>query len=350
MRIVPPFTVDGGNLTSSNVPDVPPADYNAGTTYADGDRAGDPQGDTAGTIKVYESLVGSNTGNALSDTDFWLYLGETYEEYDVAESYAADRYVISTTTNHVYQSLISSNLGNSLSNQAAWLDLGPTNRHLMFDMSNSSQTVNGETIDTTIAVTGRINSVAFLNLVAATVQVIVTDAVDGEVYNQTVSLIADNDVSNWWEYFFLPVRRYGDWTFIDLPTYYNPTVRLIISDPGATAKVGSAVLGLSRDLGQTVYPSDVSIQDYSKKDVDEFGYYTIIVRNFAKRANLKVFSSESRLDSIHEILSDLRATPCLFVGVESLRATWVYGFYKDYKSQLAGPNEMYLLLEIEGLT
>lgn len=350
MRIVPPFTVNNSNLTASNVPEVAPSDYSAGTTYDTGDRAGDPQGDTAGTIKVYESKVDSNTGNALTDTDYWLYLGDTYEEYDVGTSYAADRYVISTSTNHVYQSLTGSNLGNSLSNTAAWLDLGPTNRYLMFDLSNSSQTVNGDEIDLTIDVTGRINSVAFLNIVASELQVIVTDATDGVVYDETISLIASDDVSNWWEYFFLPVRRYGDWTFLDLPTYSNPTVRLIIRDPGATVKVGSAVLGLSRNIGNTVYPSDLSIQDYSRKEVDDFGYYTIVVRDFAKKANLKVSSPENQVDVITEILADLRATPCLFVGVEAYRASWVYGFYREWKWQLAGPNESYLYLDIEGLT
>ena len=350
MRIVPPVTIDGSNLTSSNVPDAPPTDYSAGTSYSHGDLAGDPQGDAAGTIKVYESLVGSNLGNALSDTDFWLYVGETYEEYDAGTTYAADRIVISTTTNHAYQAMVSGESGNSLSNVSKWLDLGPTNRFSMFDLSNSSQTLNGETIDVTIDVLGRINSVAFLNLVAESLQVIVTNPVEGEVYNETVSLVASDDVSNWWEYFFLPVRRYGDWTFLDLPTYNNPTVRLIITNGGSIAKVGSAVLGLSRELGGTVYPSSVSIFDYSKKEVDEFGYYTVIVRDFAKVADLKVKVEEIRIDAITEILADLRATPILFVGVEGYRATWVYGFYKEWKWQLQGPNESYLLLYIEGLT
>lgn len=350
MRVVPPFTVDGSSLTLSNVPDVPPADYNGATTYDTGDRAGDPQGDTEGTIKVYESKVDGNTGNALTDTDYWLYLGETYEEYDAGTTYTADTIVISTATNHAYQALVSGESGNSLSNAAKWLDLGPTNRYNMFDQSNSSQTLNGEDIDVTIEVTGRINSVAFLNLVAETIQVIVTDAVDGEVYNETVSLISSDDVTSWWEYFFLPIRRYGDWTFLDLPTYNNPTVRVIITNASSIAKVGSVVLGLSRELGGTVYPSSVSITDYSKKEVDEFGYYTIIVRDFAKVADLKVAVDEIRIDSITEILSDLRATPVLFVGVENYRATWVYGFMKEWKWNLAGPNESYLLLYIEGLT
>lgn len=349
MRIVQPIAVTNSNLTLSNVPETPPAVYSGGTTYADGDTASELQADGY-TYKVYESIVGSNTGNALSDTDFWLYLGETYAAWDVGTTYDVDDIVLSATTNHRYQALTNGESGNSLANPAKWLDLGPTNRYLMFDLSNSSQTLNGETIDVTIDVTGRVNSVALLNLVAATVQVIVTDVVDGEIYNRTVNLIASDDARNWWEYMFLPVRRYGDWTFLDLPTYNNPTVRIIITNPGGTTKIGSAVLGLSRDIGQTVYPSDVSIQDYSKKDVDEFGNYTIIIRDFAKRANLKVSSAESRVDSIYEILADLRATPCLFVGVESLRATWVYGFYKDMKWQFAGPNESYLLLDIEGLT
>lgn len=348
MRLVPPVDVTQDNLTDSNVPDVPPAAYNAGTTYADGDRASVLQADGY-TWKVYESVVGSNTGNAVTDTDFWLYLADTYAEYNAGTTYDVDDIVISTTTDHAFQALTNGESGNSLSNPAKWLDLGPTNRYKMFDRSNTSQTINGESVDVTFDVTGRVNAVSVLNMTAATVQLIMTTVEDGEIYNETVNLVSSGGVTNWWEYFFLPVSRYGDWTFTDLPTNNNPTVQVIVAEPGGIAKVGTVAAGLSRNIGTVIYPSSIGIQDYSRKEADEFGYFTIVERGFANRASMKVAVDERNVDAITDALKALRATPTVFVGVEAYRSTWVYGFYKDWSWQFSGPNESYLTIELEGL-
>lgn len=294
MRIIRPFTVDGTNLTASNVP--------------------------------YDHAL-----------------------WDSGATYAVDD-IVRDADDHEYQSLQGSNTAHSTSDPAWWLDLGPVNRFKMFDQSNTSQTTNPDDIDVTIDVSGIANSVSFLNIVGETIQLIMSTAAEGVIYDETVSLVSSGGVSNWWEYFFEPVTRYGDWTFNDLPTYLNPTIQAIVTDSGATAKVGSMVVGLSRTFGQTIYPSSLSIQDYSRKETDEFGYFTIIERNFAKRASLKVLVDERNVDALTTILADLRATPIVVVGVEQYRSTWIYGFYKDWAWQLAGPNESYLNLEVEGLT
>lgn len=349
MRIIKPFAVDGASLIASNVPASPPAAYSAGTTYAAGDRAAVLQADGF-TWKVYESLAGANTGNAVTDPAWWLYRADTYGEYSAGTTYPANAIVISPATNRAYQSLQGGNTGNSLAASSWWLDLGPTNRFRMFDQSNTSQTVNGDSIDVTIQVTGRANSVSLLNLVGTQLQVIMTTPEDGEIVNETINLVSSGGVTNWWEYFFLPVTRYGDWTITDLPANNNPEIRVVLTDPGATGKIGSLVIGLSRSIGTVIYPSSIGIQDYSRKEADDFGNYTIVQRDFAKRASLKVVVNENNVDAISTILAELRATPVVFVGVEQYRATWIYGFYKDWSWQFAGPNESYLNLELEGLT
>lgn len=294
MRIIRPFTVDGDSLTTSNVP---------------------------------------------YDNPLWL-IGTTYDVDDLVRG--AD--------DHDYQSLQAANTGHSLDDPAWWLDLGPVNRFKMFDLSNTSQTINPDSIDVTIEVSGVANSVSFINIVGETIRLIMSTVADGVIYDETVSLVSSGGVTDWWEYFFEPVTRYGDWTFNNLPTYLNPTIQAIVSDTGATAKVGSMIVGLSRNFGGVIYPSSLSIQDYSRKETDEFGYFTIVERNYAKRASLKVFVGELNVDALTTILADLRATPVVFIGVENFRSTWIYGFYKDWSWQFAGPNESYLTIEVEGLT
>lgn len=351
MRIIRPATIQEGLLTldTSNVPAVPPAAYNAGTTYADGDLVSVVQADGY-TYKVYESLVGSNTGNAVTDTDFWLYLADTYAEYNAGTTYDADDIVISTSTGKAYQALTSGESGNSLSNAAKWLDLGAYNQLAMFDASNTTQTLRSELIAVEVTVDGRADSVSLFNIVGASVDVVMTTVEDGEIFNQSYDLTVNNNVSNWYEYFFEPVSRKGDLVIFDMPLNLNPTISVTLNEPGGTAKIGSLVIGQSRDLGLLLYGARVGIQDFSRKETDDFGNFTIVERAFAKRATFKVIVENKNIDFIQTLLAQYRATAVVFVGVDDFTSTWIYGFYKDFDVEIAFMEKSYLNLVLEGLT
>jgi len=350
MRIIRPITIDSLDLTlvSSNVPETPPAAYSAGTTYAVGDLVSVTTGTTS---LVYESKVNSNLGNTpASSPTQWLFLGTTYAVYSGATTYALDDIVISTTAHHAYQSLQASNTGHSLADIAWWLDLGPTNRYNMFDQSNSTQTINGEDIVVELSVSGRADSVSLLNMVAATVRIVMTTVADGTLYDVTHDLVSDSGVNNWYEYFFEPIIRRGDHVVYDLPSNADPTFTITISEPGATAKVGACVIGQSRDLGYLLYGARTGIQDYSRKEADDFGNFTIVQRAFAKRASFKIIVDNARIDALSALLASYRAEAVVWVGVDDYTSTWIYGFYKDFAFEIAFMEQSYLTLELEGLT
>lgn len=348
MRIIRPVTIDGTNLTSSNVPETPPAAYNGGTTYALGDRVSVL---TGFTYAVYESLQNANTGNTpASSPTWWRHLGDTYGEWNVGTTYAANDIVISTTTHHEYQSLQAANNGHSLSDAAWWLDLGPTNRFRMFDQSNSSTTTNADSIEVAVTVTGRADAVSLLTIVGASVQVVMTTVDDGEIYNQTFNLVSDSGINDWYEYFFEPIVRQGDLTIYDLPLNADPTITVTLNEPGGTATIGTLVIGQSRYLGFVLQGARTGIRDFSRKDQDEFGNFTIIPRSFSKNASFKVVVVESAIDAISTLLTTLRATPAVYIGVENYTSTWIYGWARDWSFEYATPLEAFLNLELEGLT
>lgn len=351
MRIIRPVTIDSALLTldASNVPETPPAAYAGGTTYADGDLVSVLQADGF-TYKVYESLQGSNTGNAVTDTDWWLYRADTYGVYNAGTTYDLDDIVISTTDHHEYQALVNGESGNSLSNPAKWLDLGSNNRYKMFDNSNSTQTLNGENIIVELTVDGRADAVSILNMVAATVRIVMETVADGVLYDVTHNLISDSGVNNWYEYFFEPIISRGDLTVYDLPSNADPTFTITISQPAAIAKVGALVIGQSRDLGALVYGAKTGIQDYSRKEADDFGNFTIVQRAFAKRASFKVLVDNTKIDALSALLASYRAEAVVWVGVDDFTSTWIYGFYKDFAFEIAFQDKSYLTLELEGLT
>lgn len=299
MKILRPMTVNDAALTSSTVAETDYAAYSSGTTYALGARVIVV---SANVHKIYESLQASNLNHAPASSPTW------------------------------------------------WLDIGSTNRWRMFDQGVATQTVNLNSIDVTLKATGRVNGLVLLNIAAASVQVIVTDAVEGEVYNRTISLISTAGINNWYSYFFEPVVRYADQVVLDMPAYYAPTVRVILSAPGETVKAGALLLGLQVDVGGTQYGAGVGIQDYSVKTQNAFGDYTILERAFRKRASFTVWVEAGKVDQLHSLLAEFRATPTVYIGSDLYAAMIVYGFYKDFNIAIAYARESICTIELEGLT
>jgi hypothetical protein len=284
------------------------------------------------------SLVSSNIG----DTD-------DYALYNPATTYALDDIVVGTD-HHEYQSLAGSNTGHALSDAAWWLDLGMNRKWRMFDLSNSSQSTNADTIDVVVQVTGRANAVSLLNIACDTAQIIVTTASDGEIYNETFNLTSDSGVNNWYDYFFEPIVRKGDLVVTDLPLNGDPQIEVIATATGSTVRIGTLVIGQSLYFGAVIYGAQVGIQDFSRKVADEFGNWTIVERGFAKRADYKVWMDNAKIDATAAFLASIRAVPCVFKGDGDYAALYIFGFYKDWNIEIPGPNKSYCSLSIEGLT
>lgn len=279
-------------------------------------------------------------------------IAETGTEYAVTGNYALGEVVVqtvgTTATHHSYESLVASNVGNALTDASKWLDLGPTNKFAMFDSVNGTATT-GASIDVTVAVTGRSDGLALLSMSATSVVVTMTAGAYGTVYNQTFSLQSDSGVDSWYDYFSENIVYKTDLVLTDLPLYTDPQVRAVITGTG-TVSCGTMQLGQTKDLGAAVYGARAGIQDYSKKDVDAFGNYTIVPRAFAKRTSLKLVTDNAQIDELHAMLADYRTTPAVWIGTDEYACTWVFGFYKDFAVEIAQLQKSYLTLEIEGLT
>lgn len=261
------------------------------------------------------------------------------------------RYVIANV-HQVYECLVNNTGVTPGTDDTKWLLVGATNRWKMFDESVQSQTTNSNSIAVTLtpASTDRVDSVVLLNLSAASVQITVTDPVDGLVYDETVSLVSDSGITDWWAYFFEPIIRVTDLAQTDLPPYSGAAIAITITDTGATAACGECVLGLSREIGGLQNRARVGIQDYSVKQQDDFGNYTILERAFANRASFVVWVESGFVDALKNLLSGYRATPVVYVGSDSYASTIIYGFYKDFNLEIAYDKVSICSLELEGLT
>lgn len=240
------------------------------------------------------------------------------------------------------------NVGYALTSDK-WLDLGSNNRWRMFDQFNSSQTIRDEQVDVTLNVAGRADGIALLNVLAATIRIVVNDGTS-DVYDETHSMVSDSGITDWYAYFFEPIIRSSDLIVTDLPSVAAPEIQVIVDNVNGNVEVGTLVVGQTKDLGATVYGARIGIQDYSRKVTDEFGNFTIVQRAYSKRATFDVSVDNAKIDAITALLATYRATPVVWIGTDLFASTWIYGFYKDFSVQVQYLTKSNLSLEIEGLT
>lgn len=299
MKIIRPQAVTDAVLASSNVPETDYAAWSASTTYGDGD----------------------------------------------------DVIVVAADVHQVWQSIQAGNLNHPPATSPTWWVLvGATNRWRMFDATTNSQTSAAASIDVTLEVAGRVDSVALMNVDAAEAYITMTDAVDGVVYERTVSLVSTSGIDDAWSYCFEPIVRRHDLVLDDLPPYADATIDITLSAPGETVKCGNCIVGLSRSIGDTQRGTRIGIQDYSVKTRDAWGNYGVTERAYNKTASFTVQLDAGLVDEVSSLLAGYRATPIVYLGTTRYAATVVLGFFKDFYLEIAYATRSICTLEVEGLT
>lgn len=305
MKVIPPIVINDANFTSSNIPEPDAGEYpeySNVTAYVPGNKI------TVSTVEpdIHENFecVANTTGNPP-----WLDDAGTY-----------------------------------------WVSLGPTNRWAMFREGIAPQSTYADEIDITITPSGLVNALALINISAASVQVTVTDSVEGVVYDKTISMTSTSGITDWYAWYFTPIERRTDLVLLDLPAYFGAAIRIRAFDSGSDVKIGSVVVGNQKTIGTANHGTSVGTRNYSTKETDVFGNFVIVKRPFSKRAQYAVTMDTDRTDFIQNYLASIRDIASVWIGSESLGATIVYGFYKDFDIILSTPTVSSCNLQVEGLT
>jgi len=232
-----------------------------------------------------------------------------------------------------------------------WIDQGASNKYAMFDgVVGNATTAASTTLDVEIATGELINAVVFFGIVGNSLQLQVDDPTDGIVYDETFLLNDYSGILSGYAYYFSDVaERTTDLAIMDLPNYTTASIIVSIDNGVSPAAVAEMVVGTKKELGTTNFGTSVSIKDYSVKDVDDFGNYTIVQRKFAKLVDYDINVDTSRIAAVQKQLASVRATPTVFIGNEEYPETIVYGFYKDFSIVISGPSKSSGSIQVEGL-
>lgn len=275
-----------------------------------------------------------------------------FPEWADATIYAAQARV--QRLNLVYESVAAGNQHHNPTTDVAqvyWLLVGASNALRMFDAAVSTVTTNPESIQVTIQPPGIVDSLAVLN-VAGTVAHVQQYTADGLtlVLDRTITLSAHTLINDWATYFFEESDKVDFFTITDLRLYPSSRITVTIENPGGVAACGYCIPGLSRQLGATKWGATVGIQDYSRKQADDWGDIQVVKRAFAKRANFDVWVATDQVSTIQNLMARYRAEPLVWIGDDAVGALVVMGFYKDFQLELSYPDVSLFTLQIEGLT
>jgi len=280
---------------------------------------------------------------------------DDYAQWAVGTTYNVGNKVIVLSTHRIYESLVGSNLGNdpTTDDGTNWLNIGATNRWKAFDQKIGDPVTNLNTIEYVLSdAASNVTSVALFGLEGISANVTVTDDTEGEVYNQTVSLIDNRNIVDWYTYFFEEQVQREQALFLDIPPYVGSDVDVTVTAAtGETAELGQLVLGFLSNIGTTSYGTAISIEDFSRKETDAFGNFIVVERAFAQLADFDVQFETANARKIQRTLASLRATPVVYIGSpDTAYGTTIYGFYRRFDLTLEGPSLSFGAIEVEGLT
>lgn len=300
LKMIVPVDVTDAVLTATNVAETEHAAYNAGTTYAQGNRVQDA---SAGVHLIWESLINGNTGN------------------DPHLAINADK----------------------------WLKIGATNPWRAFDNSTGSQTTKADSFYFTVRPGAYIPSLFLGNVDAASIVVQYVDDVDGLVYDTTIYTSLTMLLGDWDSYFLDLVVAATDFFLNDLPLSAAGALTVTVNNAGKTAALGVFRMGRALALGLVHYGARITLNDWSVKTRDPWGGYTVEPGEFSLSGSFEVIVQKAVVDAVVVILRRYRAQLVVFIGSDDYRCTYLFGWPTSAEIGIDYPTESILNIDIENV-
>jgi len=277
----------------------------------------------------------------IPENDFPVWSGATTYGIDVSGSN-------SVIYKHVkYASLQASNTNHQPDISPTWWSvIGSTNAYALIDTQVGTQTSTNSGNHILSYFTGPTqSSISLINVSADYITVKVFSG-GVQMYTNTVDFTGGSSG--------VPIT---DYTITGLTPYINGVISLDVYADNIKPAIGNFVVGTKYYLGSTETSPTIGIVDYSVKTIDAFGNPTLTKRGYAKRMNTKQLMDDSTVDTVARLMSQIRATPCVWNANTTMRnltsnaktSLIVYGYYKDWEISVDYKSISYLTCSIEGL-
>lgn len=278
-----------------------------------------------------------------------------YPAWASGTAYAIGARVVRTNVHRVFERLVAGSGAVApeadASSPAVWLDVGPTKKWAPFDNVVGTLASGPSPLNFTLR-TGFTDSLALFELGGRYVDVVMRDGTGGAVVYQKRIDLEVTDIETIFDWFFSDLDVRTDIVITDMPSQYaSAQLSISVTSTSGEASVGVIKPGLINDLGETQYGARVGIDDYSRKDRDEFGNTVITERAYSKRGSFSMLTTLGSFNRIYRTLAALRAIPCVYIGEESIgyEPLLIYGFFTSFNIDVTYPEYQLCSLDIEGL-
>lgn len=228
-----------------------------------------------------------------------------------------------------------------------------TNRWKMFDQYVNTTTLSsGNDLVVTLNA-GACDTIGLFNVYGSSIVIEQKDADGNIVYTNTVNLSDKTIISDWYAYFINGFEYKSD-VLIPIYIYNICTVKITISQRGATASCGIFVMGRSQDVGLAEYDATISMVDYSRISTDTWGRTSLAQGPYAKKADVKFNLINSRIDAVYKQLCKCRGIPIIWdlnneKADDPFESLLIYGYYNDMSIVIPDPVLSYCSIQIRGL-
>lgn len=252
----------------------------------------------------------------------------------------------------LYQVLVTSTTdeptAGAASDPQTWGLLSKVNRWKMFDGSTLDQTTNPDQITVAIVPGSIVDTVVFSRLGGGgELRVWVEDPYEGTVYDETVELIDNSNVIDFYTWCFEPFQQRFDVVFSSLPPYGMATINAELTSENAA--IGEMSIGIMRNSGAAVYGTSVGTVRFGVRRTDAFGRTSFVRRQSVKRANFEVHVPTGQIDRVQRLLDNERDQPAVFIGDERYDSLILLGAYLDFELTFQGPQSSDGVIRVEGL-
>jgi hypothetical protein len=323
MQIIAPSYITDSNLTFCDIPatDSGTSEWDSATSYITGQRVVVNyliDGVTPGVHKIYE-CTWHGTGNVNMYPP---------DHLNVESSYIWWTRVSATNRWRLFDLIVAPDRATVTANvlPTVW-----ASGEVWEPGTNWAQeSYAGMRVDTT---PGLIDSIAVMNANCTNLSLIMTNA-GVEVYRE--------------EKISSTVTDYNG-VFTGLPAYPTATVSVSVRNSAGDLKIGEIVFGNSRTIGTAKYGVDVGLIDYSQKDVDAYGNFSILERSYSKRISCQFTMAAANHSGILRLLEKYRSVPLVWIISDLYSTTITYGFYRDLQVSIPYPTMAEGSVNIEGL-
>lgn len=276
-----------------------------------------------------------------------------HPEWDAGTTYAAGDRVIVASVHTVYESVAGSNVGNSPTavGSTAWVAVMKTRTWRPFDQGLSDSITNSGTIQYLIAPYTLVRGVGLVGAEALYATVRVKTAGGTVLASQTVYLADYSEMVDAISMVTVEPGYREKVPFEDIVCTPGNRVEITIGDGTGSPKVSEITMGDVITIATPLSGAEIGIDDYSDFTEDAWGGVTITEKGYRDYTDLPLYVDSGYVSRLRRRLAGLRAKMAFYYitdGTDDFGTT-VYGRYDKLSMIVNGPQHSEMSLRILGV-